>query len=92
GIEVKYLTRKETENTSKKCHKCGHVARLKGRIYKCPKCGLIYNRDLNAAINIAHALMRGMGWGSSKCEPPEPADEAKMQRRKGRLNAGSSRL
>jgi hypothetical protein len=25
---------------------------------------LIYNRDLNACINIAHALTRGMGWGS----------------------------
>jgi transposase len=23
-----------------------------------------YNRDLNACINIAHALTRGMGWGS----------------------------
>ncbi|MCQ4153417.1 MAG: hypothetical protein NOM71_04055 [Archaeoglobi archaeon] len=26
-------------------------------------------------MNIAHALTRGMGWGS--CEPPEPADEGK---------------
>jgi len=32
------------------------------------------HRDLNASINIAHALMRGIGWGSS--ESPEPADEA----------------
>jgi len=24
----------------------------------------LYNRDLNACINIAHALTRGMGWGS----------------------------
>ncbi|MBC7113184.1 MAG: IS200/IS605 family element transposase accessory protein TnpB [Candidatus Methanomethyliales bacterium] len=76
GIEVKYLTRKETENTSKKC----------------PKCGLTYYRDLNAAINIAHALTRGMGWGSCSSEPPEPAYVAGTQRRKGRLNAGSSRL
>jgi hypothetical protein len=28
----------------------------------------------NASINIAHALMRGMGW--RKGEPPEPANEA----------------
>ena len=40
-----------------------------GREFRCPKCGLIYNRDLNACINVAHALTRGMGWGS--CEPPD---------------------
>ncbi|NHW24110.1 MAG: hypothetical protein HA489_07705 [Archaeoglobales archaeon] len=39
-------------------------------------------------MNIAHALTRGMGWGS--CEPPEPADEGKGV--KPSLNAGSSRL
>jgi len=37
---------------------------------------------------LAHALMRGMGWGS--CEPPEPADEGKGFT--PALNAGSSRL
>jgi len=88
GIEVKYLTKKETKNTSKTCHRCGHVAQVKGREFRCPRCGLIYNRDLNACINIAHALMRGMGWGSS--EPPEPADEEIGV--KPTLNAGSSLL
>jgi len=86
GIEVKYLTKKETRNTSKTCHRCGHVAQVKGREFRCPKCGLTYNRDLNACINIAHALTRGMGWGS--CEPPEPADEGIGV--KPTLNAGSS--
>jgi transposase len=56
--------------------------------FRCPKCGLIYNRDLNACINIAHALKRGMGWG--RREPPEPADEEIGV--KPALNAGSSRL
>jgi transposase len=46
---------------------------------------LRYNRDLNACINIAHALMRGMGWGS--CGSPEPADEAEDV--KPQPNAGS---
>jgi putative transposase len=86
GIEVKYLTKKETRNTSKICHRCGHVAQVKGREFRCPKCGLIYNRDLNACINIAYALKRGMGWGS--CEPPEPTDEEISV--KPTLNAGSS--
>jgi IS605 OrfB family transposase len=88
GIEVRYLTKKQTRNTSRTCHRCGYVAKVKGRIFKCPKCGLIYNRDLNACVNIAHALMRGMGWGSR--EPPEPADEEIGA--KPTLNAGSSRL
>jgi putative transposase len=73
GIEVRYLTKKETRNTSKTCHRCGHVAQVKGRMFKCPKCGMEYDRDLNACINIAHRVMSSMGWGS--CEPPEPADE-----------------
>jgi len=88
GIGVKYLTKRETKNTSKTCHKCGYVARIKGRTFKCPRCSLTYNRDLNAAINIAYALTRRMGWGS--CEPPKPADEGIGV--KPTLNAGSSLL
>ncbi|MGC8936737.1 MAG: zinc ribbon domain-containing protein, partial [Candidatus Methanomethylicaceae archaeon] len=46
--------------------------RVRGRIFKCPKCGMEYDRDLNACINIAHRVMSSMGWG--RCEPPGPAD------------------
>ena len=53
GIEVGYLPKKEGRNTSKTCHRCGHVAQVSGREFRCPKCGLVYNRDLNAYINIA---------------------------------------
>jgi IS605 OrfB family transposase len=89
GIEVRYLPKKEVRNTSKTCHRCGHVAQIGvGRIYKCPKCGMEYDRDLNACINIARRLMRSAGWGS--CGPPEPADEGKGV--KPSLNAGSSAL
>jgi putative transposase len=73
GIPVYYLLKNLVKNTSKTCHRCGHVAQVKGREFKCPNCGLRYNRDLNACINIAHRLMRSMGWGS--CEPPKPANE-----------------
>jgi putative transposase len=87
GIDVRYLTKKETKNTSKTCHKCGHVAQVGvRRIYKCPKCGMEYDRDLNACINIAHRIMSSMGWRS--CEPLEPADEEIGV--KPTLNAGNS--
>ncbi|MGB9779050.1 MAG: RNA-guided endonuclease InsQ/TnpB family protein, partial [Candidatus Bathyarchaeales archaeon] len=88
GIEVRYLSKKETKGTSKTCHRCGHVAQLKGRIYVCPKCGMEYDRDLNACVNIAHRVMSSMGWRSR--EPLEPADEEIGG--KPPLNAGSPRL
>jgi len=40
GILVKYLTKKDVKNTSRECHRCGHVALVKVRIYKCPICGM----------------------------------------------------
>jgi len=60
GIEVRYVNPK---NTSKTCHRCGYVTHVEGREYRCPKCGLKYNRDLNASINVARALTRGTGRG-----------------------------
>jgi len=37
---------------------------------------MLLSAEGSSSINIAHALMRGMGWGRG--EPyPEPADEAK---------------
>ena len=44
-------------SSSKKCSCCGFINKdltLRDRIYNCPKCGYIINRDLNAAINIKH--------------------------------------
>ena len=43
------------ETTSKLCHVCGHKEEkmsLDIREWKCPKCGSIHDRDINAAINI----------------------------------------
>jgi len=85
GIDVMYLSEKETKNTSKTCHRCGYVTRIKGRIFKCPKCGMEYDRDLNASINIARRVMSSVGWRS--CEPRKPAYEGSGV--KPALNAGS---
>jgi len=62
GIQVIHI---KSKDTSRKCHRCGHVAQVKGREFRCPECGMSYNRDLNAAVNIAYALKRGIGWRSS---------------------------
>ncbi len=51
----KYYIKVNPRNTSKKCSKCGNIMEelsLDIREYHCSKCGLIINRDLNAAINI----------------------------------------
>jgi IS605 OrfB family transposase len=79
----------EPRDTSKKCHRCGHVTQA-NREFRCRKCGLRYNRDLNAAINIAHALTRGMGWGSR--EPLELPHEVLTQSQDGTGEAPSVRV
>jgi IS605 OrfB family transposase len=70
GVEVRHV---KAKNTSKKCHRCGHVARnVNGREFRCSKCGSTYNRDLNAAVNIAQLVKSELRWRS--CEPLKPAD------------------
>ena len=42
--------------SSKTCSQCGSMKKdlkLKDRIYKCPHCGSVIDRDLNAAINLS---------------------------------------
>jgi hypothetical protein len=51
-----------------------------------PKIWINLYRDLNACINIAHTLMRVVGWGS--CEPTKPVCEG-GRRKASWANAGS---
>ncbi len=54
----KQVIKVSPENTSKKCSRCGYINKklsLSNRIFKCPKCGLILDRDYNAALNILNA-------------------------------------
>ncbi|MCD6368904.1 MAG: transposase, partial [Thermoproteales archaeon] len=47
------------KDTSKTCSRCGFkVKDLRGQVFKCPKCGLIIDRQKNACINI-YLRMRG---------------------------------
>jgi len=48
----------DPRNTSKTCAKCGHVKKdltLADRVFVCPKCGWVADRDYNASLNILRA-------------------------------------
>ena len=51
GSEVRLVN---PRNTSQKCSGCGEIVpkTLADRTHSCPKCGLVLDRDLNAALNI----------------------------------------
>jgi putative transposase len=47
--------------STKQCSGCGHVKKrmpLKYRTYLCLKCGLVIDRDLNAALNLEQEARR----------------------------------
>lgn len=53
-LDVELIIRPEYY-TSKTCTKCGHIKhdlKLSDRTYKCEKCKLVIDRDINAARNI----------------------------------------
>ena len=53
----------EPAYTSRTCSRCGFVVgelKLSDRVFTCPKCGLVLDRDLNASLNI---LKRGLDEG-----------------------------
>ena len=49
--------------SSKTCHVCGHKRdlTLKDRIYICPHCGTVIDRDLNAALNLLSLITKQVG-------------------------------
>jgi len=48
------LIKVDPKNTSKMCSVCGHIRNLElsDRIFNCHACGMVIERDINAAINI----------------------------------------
>ena len=53
GIKIQFADR--FYPSSKTCSICGYVKKdlkLSERIYKCPECGMIIDRDFNAALNL----------------------------------------
>lgn len=55
----------DPRNTSKKCSRCGSLVQkdLSVRIHDCPHCGLVLDRDHNAAINILALGLQGVNAG-----------------------------
>jgi putative transposase len=50
--------------SSKMCSACGWIDEdqdLSDRVFVCQECGLVIDRDLNAAINILHEALRTTG-------------------------------
>jgi putative transposase len=53
----------DPRNTSKRCSRCGQLVEkdLSVRVHECPVCGLILDRDENAAINIVALGLQCLG-------------------------------
>ena len=51
------------KNTSQQCSKCGMIVAktLSDRVHSCPHCGLVMDRDQNAAINIMRLGLQSQG-------------------------------
>lgn len=66
--------------TSKECHICGNLEdiKLSDRTFRCSKCGLILDRDINAAINIKNRGMKELkitpGTGGGACLSSRKSD------------------
>lgn len=71
--------------TSQKCSRCGNreCLELSDRLFKCTKCGLTLDRDINAAKNI---LKAGLGQPHAETEPLLVRRISKFQSRKREAN------
>ncbi|MDA4127708.1 MAG: RNA-guided endonuclease TnpB family protein, partial [Thaumarchaeota archaeon] len=52
GIQVEFVSAAWTSQTCNNCHYVNKNLKLTEREWRCPSCGAILDRDLNAAINI----------------------------------------
>ena len=70
GKRVEFVNPK---NTSQKCSNCGKIVKkpLSQRVHRCPFCGLVMDRDENAAINILKKGLMNVGQGLSEFKPED---------------------
>jgi putative transposase len=65
--------------SSKTCSNCGHVKQdltLKDREYVCTNCGIVIDRDLNAAINLNPVNQNRVGYLRINASGLESADDS----------------
>jgi putative transposase len=69
----KRVVRIEAENTTQACSNCGNIVykNIAERTHECPYCGLVLDRDENAALNI---LLKGIAILRRAGNRPEPAE------------------
>ena len=67
----KVVTFVNPKNTSQECSSCGKIVtkNLNIKTHKCPYCGLVLNRHVNAAINILHRGLIKVGLGYTDLMP-----------------------
>ncbi|GCC10519.1 putative transposase DNA-binding domain protein [archaeon] len=67
----KVVTFVNPKNTSQECSSCGKIVKknLSLKTHKCPYCGLVLDRHVNAAINILHRGLKKVGLGYTDLMP-----------------------
>jgi putative transposase len=56
GIAVELV---DEHHTSKTCPRCAHQYKPRGRVYRCPTCGLVAHRDAVGSVNILSRKVHG---------------------------------
>ena len=72
----------DARNTSKECSNCGNIQDipLSVREYNCIRCGMQFDRDINAAINILHrATTLGQRGSHAQGESVRPQMESVLE-------------
>lgn len=71
-----HLIRINPRNTSRKCSGCGELVpkSLAVRTHACPHCGLVIDRDWNAAKNILAAVLSGGADNVAECRKRRPGN------------------
>jgi putative transposase len=70
----------DARNTSRTCSNCGNIqdTPLSERTYKCQRCGMSKDRDINASINILNRATLGQRGSHAQGENVRPQQEATL--------------